>query len=246
MDFEIGKYAKKQNELQEKIKELFAENKVLQYRMSVLSECLSLEKVKRKIFELEDKQNMLKSLESMINKLKTDVKPLEYLKHTLQQKFMANAVTNNDSITVEQKDLESSDFTVNSGYAIETLDSLSDVSSEESIIILSEYDVVSDEEVNNTETTVNNKVFYAEALQMAASVHLSLADSLTSNIGSIGLLPNEIDQIKDLNHCVQSESKDIVALMNASSKSEQLLEMYDVVNKQEILNCNENVSILFH
>jgi len=245
MDSKFENYMKKQSQLQEKINELFAENKVLKNKISVLSECLSIEKVKKKICELENKQKILSSLESMIIKLRTDVTPLEYLKQTLQKQL----ISNKDSAIAEQKGLESSDLTVNSGCAIETLDSVSDVSSDESsIIVLSEFDVISDEEtLNNTETTVSNKVIFSEALQMAASAQLSLAGSSISNIGSIELLPNdENNQIKNVDRCEQSKSKDIVTLINASSKSEQLLDMYDIVNKEDVLNCDKKVSILFH
>lgn len=246
MDSEIEKYVKKQIQLQEKIEELFAENKILKNNLSVLCECLSLEKIKRKIFELENKQKLLNSLESMITKLQADVKPLEYLKQTLQKQFMVSTVSNDDSVDVNRKDMESSDLTINSGCAIETLDSASDVSSEESVVVLSEYDVVSDGEVcGDTERTVNNKVMYAEALKMAASEYFSLNESFISNIGYNELLSNESDRIKDVDHRVQSESKETVVLMNASSKSEQLLEMYDVVNKKDILKCDENVSIYY-
>lgn len=245
MDLEIQKYAKKQVQLQEQIKELFAEKKMLQEQICVLNECLSLEKVNRKISDLENKQKILASLESMVNNLRTDIKPLDYLKQVLQRQLMVSTIPNNDLNIEEQKCSESSLLTPSSICAIETLDSLSDVSSEESIVILSDYDVVSDEEVlNNSEKPVENKVMYDEALQMASSVHLTLVDHLIPNISSIESIINNSDQVKDNNCCVQSNSKSTISSMNTSSKSEQLLDLYDVVNELDLLNCNGNVCIL--
>ncbi|XP_060862673.1 uncharacterized protein LOC132939499 [Metopolophium dirhodum] len=242
MDLEIEKYAKKQIQLQEQIKELFAEKKMLQDQICVLNECLSLEKVNRKISDLENKQKILTSLESMVNNLRTDIKPLDYLKQVLQRQLMVSTIPNNDLNIEERKCSESSLLTPSSICAIETLDSLSDVSSEESIMILSDYDVVSDEEVlNNSEKPVENKVMYDEALQMASSVHLTLVDHLNPNIGSIESIIN--NQVKDNNCCVQSNSKSTISSMNTNSKSEQLLDLYDVVNELDLLNCNGNENI---
>lgn len=247
MDFVIEKYVKKQIQLQKQIEELFAEKKMLQDQICVLNECLSLEKVNRKISDLENKQKILTSLESMVNNLRTDIKPLEYLKQVLQRQLMVSTLPNNDLNIEDRKCSESSLLTSNSICAIETLDSLSDVSSEESIMILSDYDVVSDEELlNYSEKPVENKVMYDEALLMASSVHLSLVDHLIPNIGSIESLMNNSDQVKDNNCCIQSSSKSTVLSMNTSSKSEQLLDLYDVVNKSDLPNCNGNVCILFY
>jgi len=247
MDLEIEKYVKKQIQLQEQIKELFAEKKMLQNQICVLNECLSLEKVNRKISELENKQKILTSLESMVNNLRTDIKPLEYLKQVLQRQLMISTLPTNDLNIEDQKYSESSLSTSNSLCAIETMDSSSDVSSEDSIMILSDYDVVSDEELfNNTEKPVENKVMYEEALLMASSVHLSLVEHLIPNNDSIEPFINNSDQVKDNNCHVQSNSKNTVSLMNTSNKSEQLLELYDVVSKLDLLNCNENVCILFY
>jgi len=246
MDLEIEKYVKKQIQLQKQIEELLVEKKMLQDQICVLNECLSLEKVNRKISDLENKKKILTSLESMVNNLRTDIKPLEYLKQVLHRKLMVSTLPNNDLIIEEQKCSESSLLTSNSKCAIETLDSLSDVSSEESIMILSDYDVVSDEELlNNPEKPVENKVLYDEALLMASSVHLSLVDHLIPNVGSTESLLNNSDQVKDNNCCLQSNSKSSISSMNTSSKSEQLLDLYDVVNKLDLLNCNGNVCILF-
>lgn len=247
MESELEIYAKKQRQLQKQIEELFAEKKILQNKICVLNECLSLEKVKKKISQLENKQKILSSLEILVDKLKTDIKPLDYLKQVLQRQLMVSTLSTNDLNIEEQNDSQSSMVTVNSGCAIETLDSLSDVSSEDSIMILSEFDVVEDEEVcDDTKKSVTNKVQYDEALQMATSVHLKLVESSIPNIGCLGFFPDGSDQIKDINHSIQSnfiDFKNTVTLMNSSSKSEQLLEMYDVVNKEDLSNVNKNVCI---
>lgn len=241
MNSEIEKYVIKQRQLQDQIEELFANKKVLQDRICLLNECLSYEKIKQKISELENKQKILTSLESMVSSLKNEIKPLEYLRQILQKQVMISTSTSNVLDIQEQKNSESSELTVNSGCAIETLDSLSDVSSEDSVMVLSEYDVVSDEEVtNDMEKSVSNKVMYDEALQMACSMHLSLFESITSNSGSIGPLPNFNDQMKD----VQTNLNDTVSMMSTSNKSEKLLQMYDVVNEQDLLISSKNVRIL--
>lgn len=240
MDSEIEKYEKKQSQLSEQIEKLFVEKQKLEDKINVLNECLSLEKVKEKIFQLENKQKILTTLETMVNNLKVEIKPLDYLKQLLQRELMVSTLPTNDDCNIkEQINMESSLLTVNSECAFEISDSLSNVSSEESVMVLSEYDVVSDEEdLNNTEKTVDNKVMYDEALQMASSVHLTVEKPIT-NIESISI-PN--DQVKDL-HFVQSTSKDMIALINSSSKSEQLLDMYSIMNKQNFQNHKENVCI---
>lgn len=227
MDLELQKYVKKQRQLQKQIEELFAEKKILQNKICVLNECLSLDKVKQKIAELENKQKILTSLEIMVDKLKTDIKPLDYLKQVLQRQLMVSTLSPNDLSIDEKKDLQSSMITVNSGCAIETLDSVSEVSSEDSIVILSEYDVLDEEVCENTEKSVTNKVLYEEALQMATSMH-SIQVELS--------IPNVSDQTNNANHLVKSISRDHVTLMNASGKSEQLLEMFHIVNEQDLQN----------
>lgn len=248
MDSEIEKYATKQSQLEKQIEELFAERKMLQNRISVLNECLSYEKIKQKISELENKQNILKSLESMVYQMKTEIKPLDYLKQLLQKQLMVSSIstTNKDLNVEEQKCLVSSQLTTNSECAIETLDSLSDVGSEGSVMVLSEYDMVSDDEFQeNTDKAISNKVMYDEALQMASSVHSLLVESPTSNIESIKPSPNTTEQKDDVNCCLQSDSKDSIASMDTSTKIKQLLDIYDVVKKKDLINCTENVSVLF-
>lgn len=243
MDTEIEKYVTKQNQLEKQIEELFAERKMLRSRISILNECLSYEKIKQKICELENKQNILNSLESLVNQMRTEIKPLDYLKQLLQKQLIVSSVstTNYDSNVEKQKN---SQVTTDSECAIETLDSLSDVGSEGSVMVLSEYDIVSDDEVlENTEKTITNKVVYDQALQMASSVHSLLVESSTSNTESIE--PN-INELKDdENCCLQSDSKDSIASMDTSFKIKQLLDMYDVVKKKDLISCTENVSVLF-
>lgn len=224
MESKIEKYAEKQNQLQEQVKELFAKNNILENKITVLSECLSLDKIKKKVFELENKQKLLASLESMVSKLKTDVKQLDYLKQILQRQLELSSLSTTDIIG-EQTNLETSQSTANSGCAIETLDSSSDVDSEESIMVLSDYDVVADEEVLEcSEKPVGKKVLYSEALLMASSMHSLLPELPSTSVGSN----------------VQFNHKDI---MNTSSRSETFLKMYDVVNKQHLPSINKNVCI---
>lgn len=248
MDSETEKCLKKQNQLQEQIEQLFIEKKMLQDKISVLSECLSLKKVKQKISVLENKQKILTCLEGMVCNLRTDIKPLEYLKQLLQKELTVSSVSRlstDDFEVEEQKEVENSEsllLTQNSECAIETLDSLSDDGSEDSVMVLSEYDFVSNDDVcNDMEKTAASKVMYKEALLMASSVHSTLTES---HILSSGSSSNIIDQTKDLN-CTQFNSKDTDTLMNASSKSEQLLKTFDIVNDHEILNCNVCIHFYF-
>lgn len=237
MDSIVKMHLKKQNQLQEQVKKLLSEKLMLQEQICVLNECLSIEKIKLKISDLEKKEKMLASMEKIINNLKADIKPLGYLKQLLQRELM---VSDENYFNIEErKDSSSSQITVNSGCAIETLDSLSDVSSDESIMVLSEYDIVSDEDIkNNSEKCVSNKVLYEEALLMASSVHSLSIESSSSEIKPI---PNKFEQIIDTDGCLQYSSIDC-----KSCKSEQLLDMFDVVNKQELLNYYENVCIYYN
>ncbi|VVC44474.1 Helicase, C-terminal,Helicase superfamily 1/2, ATP-binding domain,P-loop containing nucleoside [Cinara cedri] len=238
MDSEINKNVQKQSQLSEQIEKLLAEKKILEDKISVLNECLSLEKVQKKIFQLENKQKILTTLESMVNSLKVEIKPLDYLKQLLSRELMVSTLPSNDCNIEEQTIIKSPVSTANSECAIETLDSsLSNVSSEESVMVLSEYDVLSDEEHSNNdmEETVENKVIYDEALQMASSVHLPVK---TSTIDIESILP-PFHQTNEVNF-VQSTSKDMATLMNSNSKSKELLEMYITVNKEDFQNYEEN------
>lgn len=239
MDSKMQMFVKKQNQLQEQIEKLFAEKKILQKQMHVLNECLSLEKIKEKVSDLEKKEKILVSLEDMVNKLRIEIQPLNYLRKLLQSQLM---VSDTKYLNIEeQKDSESSQFIVNSECANETLDSVSDVSSEDSVMVLSDFDFVSDEEVmNNSTNNVPNKVLYEEALLMASSSH-SL--SFTLPISDIEFSPNVDGPIENSDCLLKSSSKVLVRGMNTSCASEQLLDMYDIVDKQEP-NGTENVSII--
>lgn len=244
MDSETEKFVKKQNQLQEQVEQLFIEKKMLQDKISVLNECLSLKKVKQKISVLENKQKILTCLEGMVYNLRTDIKPLEYLKLLLQKELMISRLSTDDF--EEQKEIKNSENSLliqNSKCATETLDSLSDDGSEDSVMILSDYDLVSNEEVcDNMEKIAASKVMYEEALLMASSVHSTLTES---NVISTGSLSSNIDQTKDLS-CAPTNSKDTNTLMNATSKNKQLLESFDIVNDQEILNYNVLICFYFN
>lgn len=231
MDSNIEQYKEKQIQLQNQVLELCAEKRILESKIGVLNECLSLEKVKKKISDLENKQKILNTLENMVCKLKTDIEPLTYLKQVLQRQLMVSTLSNDNFQIENREDLESSQLTINSGCAIETLDSLSEDSSEESIVVLSDYDVVSDEDVSSSsdQPTVN-KVCYEEAVVMASSVH-----SLSIK------LPND-ESVKPV-QSVQSALEDISKSMSTSSLSERSLKTYAVVNKQDVLNSVVNVCI---
>lgn len=77
---------KNQNDLLQQLKSLRAEKELLEKHVFLLNECLSVEELKAKISNLEKKKEMLASLETVINRLKTEVEPLGYLKSILENK----------------------------------------------------------------------------------------------------------------------------------------------------------------
>jgi len=233
MDLENEKCVRRKNQLQVQVAELFAENKILANKISVLNECLSLEKVKRKITVLENKQKMLKSFEDMVNKLKTDIIPLEYLKQLLQKQLVGSSLCTDDDYTVkEPKNTESSQLTVTKESSIEIFDVLSDDNSEESVDVLSDDDVVVLDIEDFNCTTISKVKTMDEALMDASLVHSITRESPITSIGSIEPSP-----------IVHSISKDSFTLMSSSGMSEHLLNMFDIVNDQELLDDIEYVCI---
>lgn len=230
MDLENEKCVKKKNQLQVQVTELFAEKKKLEKEISVLNECLSLEKVKQKISVLENKQKMLTSFEYMVNKLKTDIKPLEYLKQVLQEQLVSSSLcTDDDYIVKKPKNKESSQLTVTSESSIEIFDNLSDINSEESVEVLSDDDVVV---LDNEDFNCRTVKTMDEALMDASLVHSIIHKPPITSIGSIEPSP-----------IVHSISKDSFTPMNSSGMSEHLLNTFDIVNDQEFLDDSEHVCI---
>lgn len=238
MDSHIEEYTVKQNQFEKQIEELLAEKKMLQNRINVLNECLSYKQIKQKIFEFETKQSILKSLEDIVNQMKTEIKPLDYLKQLLQKKLIVSSLsTSNNDLNIEkQKCLVNSELKTNIECAVKTLDSLSDDGSEDGIIVLSENDIISDDEVpENIEKTITNKVLYDEVLQISSNMLSLLVESSTSNIKPTKPSPNVTKQKDDITCCLQSDSKYFVASIDTSIKIKQLDD--DGVKKNKEINC---------
>jgi len=78
---------KNQNDLLQQLKSLRAEKELLEKHVFVLNECLSVEELKTKISDLEKKKEMLASLENVIGRLRSEIEPLKYLKSILKTKL---------------------------------------------------------------------------------------------------------------------------------------------------------------
>ncbi|XP_050423891.1 probable ATP-dependent RNA helicase ddx52 isoform X2 [Adelges cooleyi] len=234
METNLDLFTTSQNHLQKLIVELNEHNKVLQERVTVLKECLSIEKLKSKISELEKKEQLLLSLEKEIEKLKIEIKPLEYLKKIFQ-KEIENSTKNNWN-TETKKILEITNETC-SEFATNTIGSLSDFGTEGSIRVLSQYDVITNEEIlaDNSKNDNTKKVLYNDALNLATNTHLDLHQTLITNAERI---PEMYDRMKNTNSWVQSNCIGSVESLCTSSKSEQLLESFGVISKQDIENCS--------
>lgn len=89
---------KNQNDLLQQLKTLQAEKELLEKHVFVLNECLSVEELKTKISNLEEKQEMLVRLENLIERLRTETEPLSYLKSILKNKVeMENQINSIES-----------------------------------------------------------------------------------------------------------------------------------------------------
>lgn len=98
--------SKYQNDLLQQLKTLRAEKELLEKHVFVLNECLSVEELKTKIFNLEKKQEMLVSLENLIERLRTETEPLHYLKSILKKKLevenQINSIESEPSVNLKQ------------------------------------------------------------------------------------------------------------------------------------------------
>lgn len=212
MDLKIKNYVEKASKLEKQIEELIDLNVKTQKTVRILSECVSIENLEKKVSELENKQRTLEKFESIVRKLRAEIQPLNFLRELLEKKRM---VTTPSSVAIRVKtNLKSSVvFTkpANCTYANQALDSSSDVNSGNSIMILSEHGIHSGKEVfkETDKGAANKKVMYDEALQMATSVNSTSVDLIESNmnIESIRLSPNCM---------VQSNSKDDLPKYNGN------------------------------
>lgn len=90
--------SKNQDDLLQQLQLLRAEKELLEKHVFVLNECLSVAELKTKISRLENKREMLVSLENLIERIRTEIEPLSYLKSILKNKLeVENQIYNNES-----------------------------------------------------------------------------------------------------------------------------------------------------
>jgi len=77
-----------QIDLLQQLKKLRSEKELLEKHVFLLNNCLSVEELKAKISDLERKQETLVEMEDMIDKLRVEIEPLNYLKSILENKLV--------------------------------------------------------------------------------------------------------------------------------------------------------------
>jgi len=76
------------SDLLQQLQKLRFEKELLEKHVFLLNDCLSVEELKAKIFDLERKQETLVEMEDMIDKLRVQIEPLNYLKSILENKLV--------------------------------------------------------------------------------------------------------------------------------------------------------------
>lgn len=187
-----------QNELLQQLQKLRAEKELLEKQVIVLNECLSVDELKSKIYNLEKKKEMLLSLENMIRKLRVEIEPLKYLKSILENKLINENQTN---VTDESY--------------IDLIQNVSKLNIE----------------LNNIKTECKTQQTQNTPVDSTKTV----------------LVQSQIlqDEILDTKQTTTSNSNSM-SIINDGSIDEcvQLLDQYDVVTDQEIVNFSNEVSIL--
>ncbi|XP_050520117.1 probable ATP-dependent RNA helicase ddx52 isoform X2 [Daktulosphaira vitifoliae] len=226
------------SQLQKEIMELNSENKNLQEKVAVLKDCLSLEKVKQKIYELEKKEKILVLLESKVEKMKLDIKPLKYLRTILYQQ-------QNHLMKDDLKKKQSIETITGSLNENSTSDLLSDVDSESSIRVLSEYDIISDEEIIKNYNDKNpSKILYCDTLDQASLKYSEL--SIIPNPSLVELTKIN-DRLEKTNTWVQNNYNDSIMsdidcsflalpLLNSNHNDKYYQEINEKTGK--LLSCN--------
>lgn len=231
---------KNQNDLLQQLKSLRAEKELLEKHVFVLNECLSVEELKAKISNLEKKKEMLGSLENVIGRLRAEIEPLKYLKSILKTKLSdENKIQSNNIGSELCTDLEICAEIEPLKYLktkpdVENKIQTNNVESELSIDLEANVPKFDMEFCNNTSIDVQvaqpvgSKTFISQSTQNIPT------DSDTIDLVSYPKLP-------------MSSKSNSVSTKNYGSLDEcmQLLDQYDVVTDQEILNFPiEEVSIV--
>lgn len=235
---------KNQNDLLQQLKSLRAEKELLEKHVFVLNECLSVEELKAKISNLEKKKEMLGSLENVIGRLRAEIEPLKYLKSILKTKLSdENKIQSNNigselctdlEVCAEIEPLKYLKTILKTKPDVENKIQTNNVESKLSIDLEANVPKFDMEFFNNTSIDVQiaqpveSKTFISQSAQNIPT------DSDTIDLVSYPKLP------------MPSKSNS-VSTKNDGSLDEcmQLLDQYDVVTDQEILNFpTEEVSIV--
>ncbi|CAI6364390.1 unnamed protein product [Macrosiphum euphorbiae] len=221
---------KNQNDLLEQLKSLRSEKELLEKHVFVLNECLSVEELKTKISSLEKKKEMLVSLEGVIGRLRSEIEPLKYLKSVLKTKLGDESKIQSNNIGSESVE--------------ETLEARAESKLRKQINAVLKYH--SDFE-NNTQSNVGSECcidtgFYVPKIDFKlyndSSVDVQPKSTHSGNF-KLDIYPKlkDVNLIDAFQKPIPSKSNS-VSTVNDGSLDEcmQLLDQYDVVTDQEILN----------
>jgi len=234
---------KNQNDLLQQLKSLRAEKELLEKHVFVLNECLSVEELKAKISNLEKKKEMLGSLENVIERLRAEIEPLKYLKSVLKTKLGDDNKMQSKNIGSELCiDLEEHVEIEPLKYLKTVLKTKPDVENKiQSNNIWSELSIDLEPNVPKCETKFcNNTSIDVKVEQPVGSKTFfsPSVENIPTDLSSHTKVNNEL--IGTFQTPMPSKSKsNSVSTVNDGSLDEcmQLLDQYDIVTDQEILNC---------
>lgn len=207
-----------QNDILQQLKTLRAQKEFLEKRMFVLNECLSSEELKTQISNLEKKKELIIVLENAIKQLRTEIEPLQFLKSILEDKLKIENQTNKiGSKSSNDKELyRSKSTTLNN---INELDSLIPLLKLTDAEVLKSLNSTAKNVFGSTQTLLNDK---AESEAKSNSVFLS----------------QELIDADDLFSSTQTpvKVKSVSSENNSIDECMQLLDQYDIVSDQEVIN----------
>ncbi|XP_025194977.1 ATP-dependent RNA helicase DRS1-like isoform X2 [Melanaphis sacchari] len=231
---------KNQDYLLEQLRALRAERELLTKHVFILNECLSVEELKAKISNLEKKKEMLGSLENVIGRLRAEIEPLKYLKSILKTKLGdENKMQSNNIDTQLFTDLEACveiESLKNLKTKLDVENKIQPKNIRQELSIVEANDPKLDMEFCNNISddvqvvqSVGSKTFVSQSTQNM------LADSVKTDLCPYPKLNNELIGAFQI---PMSSTSNSVSTVNDGSLDEsiQLLDQYDVVTDQEILN----------
>ncbi|KAL4091607.1 hypothetical protein QTP88_026266 [Uroleucon formosanum] len=237
---------KNQNELLQQLKSLRAEKELLEKHVFVLNDCLSVEELKAKITNLEKKKEMLVSLENVIGRLRSEIEPLKYLKSILKTKLGdENKIqSNNIGFELDEGLLEAHAEIEPLKYLNTILKTKSDVENKiqsnnngsESCIDTRFYVPKLDFKLRN------NSSVDVQLVQPKSTTFIPQISQNTPNHSgnyNLDLYPklNSVKLIDTFQTPIPSKSNSVSTINDGSlDECMQLLDQYDIVTDQEILN----------